>query len=968
MAKKPEFAVARGAGSAAGSALRSSAQPDTEIDMVRNAEPVPEFATAQNAEPVATRVGACFLGHRSPNFGPARENSHGDTYGCVIPPPGYEMQRPLKDTNTCILEAIGELDFRRAFLILSYAGRNTLEDIISVDLVRKIQFLPMVSFEKELWRMISSKDISVKSKGISDTDRRQCFDWDTRKTHVYHCHVDTEGNFTFKGPYLQNNQTHMHRVLGDDNVLLVKFAEEKGGVKNLECCGPVYHKIAKEGIPVGFRRYYFFVFKDGGKEEKKKDPTSSAVKCYFVRTCSTWTMDVNKSYILCNKTIEDARSIFMHAHTVSTMAKYMARFSLILSKTIKLDIDLSHVRITEIKDIPCLNEYGNVVYNEDGETRIHTDGTGFISEDLAIRCPNSIYKGQCSIPMNFQRILDGLEGVDNSSSLRQFFSFFTEPPLLIQFRLFNNGCAVKGTLLVNKLLPPKTIHVRPSMIKVKPDINISTPQSVNSLEIVGTSNQPKKTYLSKSLIALLHHGGVPEKYFLDLLENALHEADSSRFNKKAALRAALWYGNMDDYLAARMILCGIPLEEPYLQSRLLVLMREDRKSLRGGKIPLTDCYYLMGTTDPTGKLEANEVCVVLANGQVSGDVLVYKHPGLHFGDIHRLTSTYIDGLERYIGNAKYAIFFPTKGPRSLADEMANSDYDGDMYWISKNPQLLEYFNPSEPWEAPITKQISVHPKPTDFSGMDLERELFQQFLVARFTPSHAMGSASDSWLVFMDRLLTPNICAEEKKRLTEKLLQLVNIYYDALDASKSGAKVNVPNQLRAEFYPHFMERDNSYHSTSILGMIYDKVNEMQHEDPPFSEIQKLPYFSEMPPRSCIEEWEKHFCKYRQEMAQAMSLDGNTKDMTGEIIQKYKRLLYKAEEFEQTERRRQDIFDDALAIYHVTYDHANKVKVGRYSFAWRVAGHALCCLYLENQKQGGCPTIPCSKAVLQELLR
>lgn len=75
------------------------------------------------------------------------------------------------------------------------------------------------------------------------------------------------------------------------------------------------------------------------------------------------------------------------------------------------------------------------------------------------------------------------------------------------------------------------------------------------------------------------------------------------------------------------------------------------------------------------------------NGQISGDVLVYKHPGLHFGDIHVLSARYIKELEFFVGDSKYAIFFPTKGRRSLADEMANSDFDGDMYWVSRNSEV-----------------------------------------------------------------------------------------------------------------------------------------------------------------------------------------------------------------------------------------------------------------------------------------
>lgn len=68
---------------------------------------------------------------------------------------------------------------------------------------------------------------------------------------------------------------------------------------------------------------------------------------------------------------------------------------------------------------------------------------------------------------------------------------------------------------------------------------------------------------------------------------------------------------MDDFLVLRMIACGIPLEEPYLRFRLSVLRREEQKSLKEGRLPLSDCYFLMGTADPTGTLNANEVCVIL---------------------------------------------------------------------------------------------------------------------------------------------------------------------------------------------------------------------------------------------------------------------------------------------------------------------------------------------------------------------
>ncbi|KAF6135049.1 hypothetical protein GIB67_014098 [Kingdonia uniflora] len=94
-----------------------------------------------------------------------------------------------------------------------------------------------------------------------------------------------------------------------------------------------------------------------------------------------------------------------------------------------------------------------------------------------------------------------------------------------------------------------------------------------------------------------------------------------------------------------------------------------------GKIHVNECYYLMGTADLTGLLNSDEVCIIMDKGKIVGEVLVYRNPGLYFGDIHVLQATYVKELENIVGNAKYAIFFPTKGPRSLAAEIANGDFE-----------------------------------------------------------------------------------------------------------------------------------------------------------------------------------------------------------------------------------------------------------------------------------------------------
>lgn len=52
-----------------------------------------------------------------------------------------------------------------------------------------------------------------------------------------------------------------------------------------------------------------------------------------------------------------------------------------------------------------------------------------------------------------------------------------------------------------------------------------------------------------------------------------------------------------------------------------------------------------------------------------------------------------------------------------------------------------------------------------------------------------MGAAADSWQALMDRLLIlGSDRVDEKLQLEENICQLVDIYYDALDAPKKGGK------------------------------------------------------------------------------------------------------------------------------------------------------------------------------------
>lgn len=67
----------------------------------------------------------------------------------------------------------------------------------------------------------------------------------------------------------------------------------------------------------------------------------------------------------------------------------------------------------------------------------------------------------------------------------------------------------------------------------------------------------------------------------------------------------------DASIATGMIMAGVPLCEPYLRCCLSSLAKEERNGLKGGKLPISDTFYLMGTADPTDTLNPHEVCVIL---------------------------------------------------------------------------------------------------------------------------------------------------------------------------------------------------------------------------------------------------------------------------------------------------------------------------------------------------------------------
>ena len=76
------------------------------------------------------------------------------------------------------------------------------------------------------------------------------------------------------------------------------------------------------------------------------------------------------------------------------------------------------------------------------------------------------------------------------------------------------------------------------------------------------------------------------------------------------------------------------------------------------------------------------------DGKIVGKVLVYKNPGKHWGDVHAFDAVWDERLNPYVGPGKYTIFFSVQGDRPVVDEIANSDLDGDLFWVCDNSEVI----------------------------------------------------------------------------------------------------------------------------------------------------------------------------------------------------------------------------------------------------------------------------------------
>lgn len=136
------------------------------------------------------------------------------------------------------------------------------------------------------------------------------------------------------------------------------------------------------------------------------------------------------------------------------------------------------------------------------------------------------------------------------------------------------------------------------------------------------------------------------------------------------------------------------------------------------------------------------------------EALIYRDPGIHPGDVRRvrLMPYPAELLQLIPAGTNGAIFLPSVGSSSLASALAGGDYDGDLFLLLWEPQVLSAFRRLDPppYVSSSSSQGRCWRVAEDAGWAQVEQELtaYYSFCVE---VSGVMGEAHNIWELLADR-------------------------------------------------------------------------------------------------------------------------------------------------------------------------------------------------------------------------
>uniref|UniRef100_A0ACD5ZLB8 Uncharacterized protein n=1 Tax=Avena sativa TaxID=4498 RepID=A0ACD5ZLB8_AVESA len=451
----------------------------------------------------------------------------------------------------------------------------------------------------------------------------------------------------------------------------------------------------------------------------------------------------------------DIREWMGNFRNIRNVAKYAAR----LGQSFSSSTETLKVRKYEVEEIPDITN---------GTKYVFSDGIGTISADFA-----------------------------DEVSMKCKLNRFTPSAFQIRYGGY------KGVVAIDPRSQWK-LSLRRSMSKFQSD-NIT-------LDVLSYSKyQP--CFLNRQLITLLSTLGVRDNIFELKQQEAVKQLNRIVSEPQAAIDAIelMPMGEITN-IVKEMLLCGYqPDIEPYLSmllqtfraSKLLELKTKSRIFIPKGRA-------MMGCLDETRTLNYGQVFIQASNSAndygkivITGKVVVAKNPCLHPGDVRVLQAVYHPALDHMVN----CVVFPQQGPRPHPNECSGSDLDGDIYFVSWDPDLLP---------TRMVEPMDYTPAPTETLDHDVMLEEVHEYFT-NYIVNESLGIIANAHVVFADR--------ESRKAESAPCIKLAELFSIAVDYPKTGVPAQIPSELYVREYPDFMEKLDraTYDSKGVIGKLYREI-------------------------------------------------------------------------------------------------------------------------------------------------
>ena len=455
---------------------------------------------------------------------------------------------------------------------------------------------------------------------------------------------------------------------------------------------------------------------------------------------------------------------------IKIVAKYGARISQTLTTTRKT-IQIKRENIKFIDDVVIRDPITNKI------KYTFSDGVGKISYPLAKKIAECIHLKYT--PSAFQGRFLGCKGVWTT--------------------MFNDHS--------------ESIYIRPSQNKFTVSIT-----DVQFFELCDYSRYIQ-AYLNRQIILLLSALHIQDKIFINKLDDYRNSLEDEKF-----VLSLVHYEEWNS-MFRNMYLNGVTMKNDRLVKTLVDTNKDilytDLKNK--ARIYIKDSAYVIGIMDEYRVLEYGEAYLHIKRRNfdliLNQYCSVAKCPCLHPGDIRKLKFvSYIPGKEetyKYKVFEKYTnvIIFPQKGHRPHPNEISGSDLDGDCYFIFYDKDLIPE-NTVEPMN------YNIDPTKIKEKKKITLKHIIKYF--AEYINLNNLGLIGDAHLAMSDK---------DKNGADGVIPRRIALKFSrAVDAPKTGDRVELSEEETPKNFPHYMEKKNkSYISKKILGQLYDKIEDYKRE-------------------------------------------------------------------------------------------------------------------------------------------